>query len=171
MTASSGPAATSFLIEAGTSSGRIDVAVLGTGSASTTWSYNGVPPGRVFYVRLRAVNAAGWSLPSNEVIIGTVTDDMPAVVDVRAPGRPRVDVDRGFARLAWSPPSPGATARYLLEIYRDDAAMPYRVEVATGESSVSIQLAPGVYVAYVRLVEDGTSSPRSPPALFQVAGG
>jgi hypothetical protein len=63
-TAPRGPV-THYILEAGTASRLSDVIVFNTGSPATTLSFAGVPPGR-YFVRLRAVNAAGMSIVSSE---------------------------------------------------------------------------------------------------------
>ncbi len=60
--------ATSFVVEAGSSSGRIDQANFDTGSTATTFAVDGVPAG-TYYVRVRAKNAAGTSGPSAEIVV------------------------------------------------------------------------------------------------------
>lgn len=60
-----GPAPTSYVIEAGTATGLSNIAVFSTGSTATTLVVPGVPSG-TYYLRLRAVNAAGSSPVSNE---------------------------------------------------------------------------------------------------------
>jgi predicted phage tail protein len=57
--------ATSYLIEAGSAPGLSNLASANTANANTTISFSGVPRG-TYYVRIRAVNAQGASLPSNE---------------------------------------------------------------------------------------------------------
>jgi predicted phage tail protein len=59
---------TSYRLEAGSASGLSDIAVANTGSTATTISFSSVPPG-TYFVRLRAVNALGASVVSNEVIV------------------------------------------------------------------------------------------------------
>ena len=59
-----GPA-TRYVLEAGTASGLSNIVVFDTGSAATSLVVPGVPPG-TYFLRLRAVNAQGVSLPSFE---------------------------------------------------------------------------------------------------------
>jgi 5-hydroxyisourate hydrolase-like protein (transthyretin family) len=57
--------ATSYIIEAGSATGLANLATVNTGSTSLTASFSGVPPG-TYFVRIRAVNALGASVVSNE---------------------------------------------------------------------------------------------------------
>jgi hypothetical protein len=57
---------TGYVIEAGSAPGRADLASLMVGSVTRFTTQ--APPG-VYYVRVRAINARGTSLPSNEVIV------------------------------------------------------------------------------------------------------
>lgn len=57
-----------YLVEAGSTSGAADLAVVSSGSTATTFSTAGVPPGR-YYIRVKARNAAGVGLPSNELVL------------------------------------------------------------------------------------------------------
>ncbi len=59
---------TSYVIEAGSAKGLANIASLNTGSTATTASFSGVPAG-TYYLRLRAVNAQGPSVVSNERVI------------------------------------------------------------------------------------------------------
>jgi hypothetical protein len=63
-----GDAATSYRLEAGSSSGASDLANSDTSSAATTFIATGVPNG-VYYVRVRAQNSGGRSDPSNQVVV------------------------------------------------------------------------------------------------------
>lgn len=66
-TAPSGPAATGYVIEAGSAPGRSDLGVLQVGNV-TQVSAPAPPPG-TYYVRVRAINARGAGQPSNEVVV------------------------------------------------------------------------------------------------------
>ena len=60
--------ATSYHLEAGSAPGLSNLAVFNTGSTALSQAVGGVPPG-VYYVRIRAVNALGASVVSNERMI------------------------------------------------------------------------------------------------------
>lgn len=63
-----GPAATSYVVEAGTDTGLSNITVFSTGGPGTTLVVPGVPPG-TYYLRIRAVNALGVSPPSVERVL------------------------------------------------------------------------------------------------------
>jgi hypothetical protein len=64
----SGGQAVRYRIEAGSRPGLSDLAVADSPSAATAIGFSGVAPGR-YYVRLRALNAAGVGPASNEIRI------------------------------------------------------------------------------------------------------
>jgi hypothetical protein len=55
---------TAYIVEAGSATGLSNLAVANVGNVLTQ-SFSGVPPG-TYYVRVRAVNAQGASIASNE---------------------------------------------------------------------------------------------------------
>jgi hypothetical protein len=63
-----GGAPSSYVIEVGTAPGLSDLGSGSTGSLATTFSATGVAS-RVYYIRVRAQNSAGLSVPSNEVTL------------------------------------------------------------------------------------------------------
>ncbi|MEZ5284720.1 MAG: fibronectin type III domain-containing protein [Vicinamibacterales bacterium] len=56
-----------YVVEAGTATGRADIARLGADGTSTVFTTAAEP--RLYFVRVRAVNAAGESAPSNEMVV------------------------------------------------------------------------------------------------------
>jgi hypothetical protein len=60
------PGGASSVVEAGTASGRVDAAVVEMGAATSLTT--AAAPG-VYFVRVRARSACGWSAPSNEVTV------------------------------------------------------------------------------------------------------
>src|SRR5438874_8853098 len=64
----SGELVQSYVIEAGSSPGGINLANFSTGSTATTYSASGVPAGS-YYVRVRARTASGVGPPSNEALL------------------------------------------------------------------------------------------------------
>ena len=76
----SGPVPSQYQLEAGSSPGASNLAVLPVSGSQLTLIVGGVPPG-TYYVRLRSLNAAGASPPSNEIVVvvtGACTGPPPA---------------------------------------------------------------------------------------------
>ncbi|MBI3490277.1 MAG: fibronectin type III domain-containing protein [Acidobacteria bacterium] len=108
----SGDAATSYVIEAGSSAGARDLASFPTGTAATSYIATNVPAG-TYFVRVRATNAAGASEPSNEVVVSVTT------VEHSAPGAPTrlaASVNRSTVTLSWNVASSGGLpTSYIVE--------------------------------------------------------
>ncbi len=64
----SGGAATSYVVEAGTSSGLANLAIFDTGSSALQIVVTNVPSG-TYFLRIRAKNTVGGSVPSNEIVV------------------------------------------------------------------------------------------------------
>src|SRR5207237_4273195 len=83
-------AATSYVIEAGSSPGLSNLANFDTNNPATTFSASGIGAGS-YYVRVRSRSSCGVSAPSNEILIFVVgfTGDVQVSVSWDAPS----DVD------------------------------------------------------------------------------
>ena len=107
---SSGGAPTSYTIEAGSSSGLLNLASFATGNTGTSYSTGGVANGS-YYVRVKAGNAAGIGAASNEALL-TVGSACSAP---GAPGGLRLlSSSGGTVNLAWNA-STGTVATYVVE--------------------------------------------------------
>jgi len=126
-----------------------------------------LPPGAVYYVIVRAYNAAGeFGPPSNEATIDLRTTPTPG-----APTNFRASVSGSRATLMWNSPGGGVT-QYLL--YAGSA--PGAVDIANGLPvgnvlTVSGDLPPGVYYARVRAANAFGAGPFSPEISFRVGAG
>jgi predicted phage tail protein len=112
-TAPAGTAASDYRVEAGSAPGLSDLANFATGSTTTSFMGTGVGAG-TFFIRVRAVNAAGAGSASNEVRL-VVTDARAPCVG--APGAPRgltAVVSGSTVALAWAA-SEGAPTSYVIE--------------------------------------------------------
>jgi hypothetical protein len=92
--------ATSYIVEAGSSSGASNLLVSNIGNLTTL---NATAAPGTYYVRVRAVNACGSSAPSSEVVI-VVAGCAPTI----APATPGATVTNGIVSLSWGA-VPGAT--------------------------------------------------------------
>ncbi len=102
---SGGGPATSYVIEAGTAPGLSNIGVFNVGSATTFAT--AIPPG-VYYVRVRAVNAAGYSAPSAEREVRYGTTSAPRSLAQTGSG--------STVTLTWRAPSSGTPTGYLIEV-------------------------------------------------------
>jgi hypothetical protein len=110
--APSGDPAASYNIEAGSAPGLANLANFNTGNSLTSYSTGGVGAG-TYYVRVRAVNGAGVSSPSNEValVVGGATGGCAGPPSNLTP----VAQSAGFISFSWSAPTTGAATSYVIE--------------------------------------------------------
>jgi len=106
--------ASSYIVEAGSASGRADLASFDTGSPATTLTVPDVPPG-TYFVRVRSRNSAGVGAPSNETVLsvggggscGSVPNP-PTTLSASASG--------ATVTLSWATPASGCPpAAYFIE--------------------------------------------------------
>jgi 5-hydroxyisourate hydrolase-like protein (transthyretin family) len=96
-----------YVVEAGSSSGASNIATLNVPLASFTFSP--VPNG-FYFIRVRARNAAGVSLPSTEIMV--VVGNVPA-----PPSSPSLShsVSGSTVTLSWTAPAFGPVTGYVIE--------------------------------------------------------
>ena len=145
------PNASSYVVEAGSRSGAADLARV---VAATNGLVVNVPPG-TFYVRVRAVNAAGVSAPSREII-------------VRRPGVPMAPANLSSTRsstsvtLNWSPPASGpAPTGYVIEAGSRPGLADLAVLRVSARTSYTAIAPPGTYYVRVRATSAGGNSEAS----------
>lgn len=102
-----GPAATSFVVEAGTSFGATDVGAFPVGLATAVTGT--LAPG-TYFTRVRGVNASGAGAASSEMIVTVPASATPP----NAPGTLTASVAGGVVTLQWGAASGNATT-YVVE--------------------------------------------------------
>ncbi len=104
--AADGPPATSYLIQAGSAPGLANLATLGSGNDTPSFTVTSVPPG-TYYVRVIGVNVAGSGTPSEDLVLSMtssgVCTGLPGAPTLHAP-----DVSGNTVELSWNVP-PGGT--------------------------------------------------------------
>jgi hypothetical protein len=106
--------ATSYTIEASsTPGGPADLANYATGNPQTSIVAQGVPP-RIYFVRVRAVDADGPSAPSNEVQM-IVTSGGSSGGCPSAPQSLKVVFQKGTVTMTWLPPATGVATSYVIQ--------------------------------------------------------
>ena len=105
--------ATSYVIEAGSSAGATNIAVIDTLSTSTSFTATGVPAG-TYFVRVRARNSAGTSAASNEVVV--IVGGGACTTAPGAPSGLSASVNGSSVTLTWTAPSGGCPPTgYVIE--------------------------------------------------------
>src|SRR5439155_20641171 len=112
-TAPAGNAASDYRIEAGSAPGLSDLANFATGNTATSFMATGVGAG-TFFIRVRAVNAAGAGPASNEVPLVVTGASTPCVGAPGAPGGLTALVNGSTVTLAWNA-SEGMPTSYVIE--------------------------------------------------------
>jgi hypothetical protein len=100
----------SYIIEAGSVPGAANLANVATGTTATVFNASGVGAG-IYYVRVKAANAAGVSAASNEstLVVGGSCSSAPA-----APTGLAASTTGSTVRLAWQPAG-GNPTTYIVE--------------------------------------------------------
>jgi hypothetical protein len=97
--ATTGGVVLSYVVEAGSSPGLANLAVLTVTGSVPSLTVNAVPPG-AYYVRVRARNALGTSTASPETIVNVASCVLPG-----APGGLSYSATDNIVSITWTPPS------------------------------------------------------------------
>jgi len=158
----SGGATTSYVLEAGLAPGTTAV-TLPVGSTSLT--VPGVAPG-TYYLRVRAVNAFGTSLPSNEVALVVGAD---GASQLSAPASFVAWTAGDRLTATWAAPTLGPTPTgYLLEVGSSGGLANIATLPTTLRSFVYGPVPPGFYFLRVRALLGASVGPASNEAVINV---
>jgi hypothetical protein len=164
--------ATSYVIEAGSFPGAINLASFDTGTSSTTLTVTAVPPG-TYYVRARAKNSTGTSAPSNEIVLN-VGGSAPCSGPPGVPSGLNVAATGSSVMLTWNTPGGGcAPTTYVVEAGSSPGASNL-ANFSTGSAATAFSasgVSAGTYYVRVRAANgSGTSGPSNEGTLI-VGGG
>lgn len=156
-----GPAPTGYVLEGGVQPGQT-IAALGTGLSVPVFTFDA--PAGSFYLRVRAVNGADVSAPSNEVPLHVAVAVPPS-----APAGLLATVDGSALSLAWRPTFLGgaATSAVLDVTGAATASLP----LGPGETFTAPSVPPGTYTLRVRGANAGGPGAASAPVTVTVPGG
>jgi hypothetical protein len=153
-----------YLVEAALSPGGPVVGAISNGSVVPTFTFPGVPPGQ-YFLRVRARNGSGVSLPSPEVgvVVGSPICAPPAEVALQS------TVTGSNVVLQWTPPT-GFGTSYTLHV----GSAPGRSDVLVfnAGSGTSISGAGPAGAFFARVVASGPCgvAAATPDALVSIGG-
>jgi hypothetical protein len=160
-----GGAPTAYIVEAGSSPGLVNLANFSTGSTSTIFTATGVGAG-TYYVRVKAINAAGTSAASNEALL--VVGGGPCT---GAPGAPTGFIltgnSGGTVSFIWGASS-GSPTTYIIEAGSTPGATNLANSDLGGTATAFTAFGVGRGTYYVRLRARnscGTSGPSNEVTL------
>jgi len=164
-----GAAATSYVIEAGSFPGGSDF-VQPTGNLQTSFTAANVGNG-TYFVRVRAANGAGMSTASNDVIVSVGGGD--STPRVGAPGAPRglvTQVTGSTVVFGWSAPLDGGMPQTYWIDAGSSTGLSDLASFSTGSAATALAV-PGVpagtYYVRVRAANaSGTSAPSNEAVVF-----
>jgi hypothetical protein len=154
-----------YILEAGSSPGLGNIA---TAVLAPVTRFSAVAPPGTYFIRVRAGNACGTSVPSAEIfiVIGAAAT-LPG-----PPGEPVPAVSGSNVSLAWTAPANGDTPTgYLLEAGTSPGLSNLaRVTTGPATSFATSGVGPGTYYVRVRAVNGAGTGPPSADATVVVTG-
>lgn len=164
------PGATSYIIQAGSTSGQSNLANSGTGSSSPTLTVTGVPPG-TYFVRVFAQDASGVSAPSNEVVVvvGAGCNIAPPV-----PTGLQASASGSTVTLSWQTPAVGCPPTTYIILAGSSPGASNLANFATGNTNTTFTasgVGAGQYYVRVAAANTAGASGPSPDVLLVVGGG
>jgi glucose/arabinose dehydrogenase len=140
---------TSYQLEAGSSTGAANLAVVTAGAPQTSLTFPGIPPGS-YFVRVRSVAASGVSLPSNEIVV--VVGSSGCVGAPPSPTNPTSTVNGRTVTLAWNVPSTSdGPNTYVIEGGSATGLANLAMLILDGSArSFSVVAPPGIYFVRIR---------------------
>lgn len=159
--ATTGDAPTSYQIQAGSAAGQTNIASFDTGTTATTLAIFNVPAG-TYFVRVRAVNSLGASVPSNEVQI--VVGGPAACPSVAAPTGLLATINGTTVTLSWTAPTASACAPtgYIIQAGSTPGASDL-ANFSTGSAATTFTAAGvGAGTYYVRVLSAATGVVSAP---------
>jgi len=154
-----------YIIEAGSASALSDLANFSTGNAGTTFVAQSVPAG-IYYLRVRATNAAGTSAASNQVVATIGGASAPP----GAPSGVTTTVTGSNIVINWvAPTTGGAPAAYIIQA-GSSAGLSNLANFSTGNTATSFAaggIGAGTYFLRVLATNAvGTSGPSNEAILI-----
>ncbi len=166
---------TDYYLEAGTSSGATNIGGSFLGSTATSLTAPDVPP-ITYFVRIRAVNSAGASRPSNEITF-TVTGGtglQPCGSAPNAPSNLAAAVNGQSITLTWYAPTAGCAPTSFTILAGSRPGLTDRAMTNTGDASTRFFVGgvpAGTYFVRVRATNSAGTSADSNEVVITIGGG
>jgi predicted phage tail protein len=161
---------TSYVVEAGSTSGAANLATLDTGSAATTLTFPNVPAG-TYFLRVRARSTSGLTAPSNEIVVTVGGTGGGGCATIGAPANLAASVSGNSVTLTWVAPGGDCVATsYLIEA-GSASGLSNLAALSTGTSATSFSASAPNGTYYVRVKAASGTSTSAPSNEVRVTVG
>lgn len=158
----SGGVVLSYIVEAGSGAGFSDLAVMAVSGSTPTLTVTGVPA-RSYFVRVRARNSLGTSVPSPERIVNVGSCTVPA-----APTGLAFTAVDGLVSITWTPHPGGGVQGYRLSAGTEPGRFNSLVTQLGPTAAFSGVAPPGNYYVRVQTITTCAMGPASSDLLVIV---